>query len=85
RWRGHVGFSDDLDKGLRSKKELDSWMAKCPIKRLGELLIKENILSENEKEKIGQSIEKEVEESIKFAKESPYPEKEELLKDVFKI
>ncbi len=84
RWRGHVGPYDDLDKGLRSKKELDSWKAKCPIKRLEEVLIKEGILSGLEKEKISQSIEKEMAESINFVKESPYPEKEELFKDVFK-
>lgn len=85
RWRGHVGPSDDLDKGLRSKEELDFWMKKCPIKRLEELMAKEGILSESEKEKIIQNIEREIEKALKFAKESSYPEKEELYKDVFKI
>lgn len=85
RWRGHVGPSDDLDKGLRTKEELDSWMAKCPIKRLEELLTKEGFLSEEEKNQISQNIEKEIEEAVRFAKESPYPEKEELNRGVFKL
>ena len=84
RWRGHVGPSNDLDKGLRSKEELDYWMTRCPIKRLEELLIKEGILSESEKNQIFEKIQKEIEEAVKFAKESPYPNEDELLNEVFK-
>lgn len=84
RWRGHVGPNLDLEKGLRTKEELDSWMEKCPIKRLEELLTKENILSKTEKEQIRKDIEKKVEEAIGFAIESPYPDKEKLAKDIFK-
>jgi len=32
RWRGHVGPKYDLDKGLRSKEELEYWMKRDPIK-----------------------------------------------------
>jgi hypothetical protein len=39
RWRGHVGPSDDLDKGLRSREELDCWMNRDPIKILENLLL----------------------------------------------
>jgi len=80
RWRGHVGPSDDLDKGLRSKEELDYWIKKCPIKRLEKILK----MSKLEKEKISQKVEKEIEEAVKFAEKSPYPEETELNKDVFK-
>ena len=81
RWRGHVGVSDDLDKGLRSKKELESWFKKRPIKRLEKVLK----ISESEKEKISKKIEKEIKEAINFAKNSPYPKETELTKDVFKV
>lgn len=80
RWRGHVGPGDDLGKGLRSKKELDSWMEKCPIKRLERILK----ISTSQKERISERVEKEIQESVIFAKNSPYPAKEELLEDVFK-
>lgn len=80
RWRGHVGPYDDLDKGLRSKEELNFWMKKCPIKKLEKILK----ISDIEKEKISKKIGKEVEESVKFAKESPYPDETELTEDVFK-
>lgn len=84
RWRGHVGPSDDLDKGLRSKEELDYWMDRCPIKTLERLLLKNNIVSESEKIQMCESIEKEIEGAIVFAKESPYPDESTLLTDVFK-
>lgn len=84
RWRGHVGPDFDLDKGLRSKEELDSWMNRCPIKALEEFLLEHDILSEPEKVQIGEGIDKEVEESIVFARESPYPDETEVLSNVFK-
>ncbi len=84
RWRGHVGASDDIDKGLRSKEELDYWMARCPIKRLEKFLLNHSIISESEKIQIYESIDEEIEKAIAFAKESPYPDESELLKGVFK-
>lgn len=84
RWRGHVGPNFDLDKGLRAKEELDSWMNRCPIKALEEFLIEHDILSEPEKVQIIEGIDKEIEETIIFAKESPYPDENTLLDNVFK-
>lgn len=84
RWRGHVGPHCDLDKGLRSQQELDSWMAKCPVKTLEKKLLKDNIISESEKNEIRQQVTTEVEEAVSFARESPYPEtKRDFENDVF--
>lgn len=85
RWRGHVGPSDDLDKGLRTKQELGYWMKRCPIKMFEQSLFKQSVLSEAEKMRIYADIEKEIEEAIVFAKESPYPHPGELLNHVFKF
>ncbi len=84
RWRGHVGPKYDLDKGLRTQQELDNWMKKCPIKALEGLLLEKNIISESEKAEIYKSIDREITEAINFARESPYPEKTEILDNVFK-
>lgn len=81
RWRGHVGPNFDLDKGLRSKEELDYWMNRCPIMALEMFLLKHDILSESEKTQIYETIEKEIDEAVTFAKESRYPNE---LGDVFK-
>lgn len=84
RWRGHVGPNFDLDKGLRSKQELDHWMNRCPIKALEELLLNHNTIRESEKTQICRGIEEEIEEAIIFAKQSPYPDQSELRNNVFK-
>jgi len=84
RWRGHVGPNYDLDKGLRSKEELDSWMNRCPIEALEGFLLERDILSEPEKIQIYEGIDKEIEESVTFARESPFPDENELLDNVFK-
>lgn len=84
RWRGHVGPNDDLDKGLRSKEELDYWMNRCPIKIFEEFLLTCGIISDSERIKIIGSIDKEIEDSVTFAKKSPYPDKRDYLNYVFK-
>jgi TPP-dependent pyruvate/acetoin dehydrogenase alpha subunit len=84
RWRGHVGPNFDLDKGLRSQKELDYWMSRCPIKVLEAFLLGRNIISESEKTRICKAIDEEVAKAIAFAKRSPFPDKSELTKNVFK-
>ena len=85
RWKGHVGPYDDLDKGLRSKEELDYWMSRCPIKMLERTLLERNIISELERDQIYKAISEEIEEAVKFARESPYPDENELLDDEFKL
>jgi len=85
RWRGHVGPNYDLDKGLRSKEELDKWIERCPIHHLEKILFSDNLMTNPEKKKIIADARAEVEEALRFAKESPYPEssREELEKYVF--
>jgi len=84
RWRGHVGPDFDLDKGLRTREELDFWMDRCPIKMLGGLLSERNMLSESDRTEICKDIDREIEEAITFAKESPCPDEGTLLNYVFK-
>jgi pyruvate dehydrogenase E1 component alpha subunit len=84
RWRGHVGPYDDLDKGLRSKEELDCWIKRCPIKMLEKHMLEQEVISQSEIGQIYKSAEEEVEETVRFAKESLYPDEKELLHDVFK-
>jgi len=73
RWRGHVGPSDDLDKGLRSKKELKDWMNRCPINKLKIFLEKEKYLSSEDDKFLRNSIQNEISEAIHFAEISSVP------------
>ena len=86
RWRGHVGPNNDLDKGLRSKEELDYWMNRCPIKKLEKFLLEQDFISVSEKNEIYGGIAQEIEEALAFAKDSPYPDpNEKSVSEVFKI
>lgn len=77
RLREHWGPGEDWHLGYRTREEGDEWMAKCPFKQLRKLFGKEFPLSYIDKmEKI---INREIDEAIKFALESPAPSKEELL------
>ncbi len=84
RWRGHVGPNFDLDKGLRGEEELRYWMSCCPIEQLEKSLLDGGIISEAKKSHIYQDIDEEVEASLAFARESPYPEENTVLKHVFR-
>src|SRR5918992_723464 len=54
RWDGH--FGGDPGTGYRSKEEIESWKAKCPIKRLKEILIQEGSLTESEFDKMSAAV-----------------------------
>jgi len=83
RWRGHVGPDDNIQgihTDIRPKSELESWKAKCPIKRAERTLN----LSAPQKKRIAGKIEKEIEKAVMFAKNSPFPKKAELVRDVLR-
>jgi pyruvate dehydrogenase E1 component alpha subunit len=83
RWKGHVGPETDFEKGSRPKKELIEWMERCPIKSFGELLKKGSVMSEEDMAREKRDIERELDEAVDFAKKSPWPKTEELLKDLY--
>ena len=83
RWMQHAGPNYDFESGCRPKEELDEWVKKCPIKRYEELLLKENIISQSEITQIIDQVDKEIEEAVTFGKTSPFPDRDELLDDVY--
>ena len=84
RWYGHVGPNDDLDKGLRNKAELELWKSRCPLLAAEAELKMKGVLSDSEQKEMEHTVLREIEESINFAKDSPYPAKHSLLNNVFK-
>ncbi|MBD3264788.1 MAG: thiamine pyrophosphate-dependent dehydrogenase E1 component subunit alpha [Candidatus Omnitrophica bacterium] len=85
RWLEHVGPDYDYNLGYRSKKEVDKWKNKCPIKKFSEFLLKEKLIRKQEIDNIYKGIKEEIEEALKFAKKSPFPLYSELTKDVYYI
>ncbi|SHE44087.1 pyruvate dehydrogenase E1 component alpha subunit [Desulfacinum infernum DSM 9756] len=80
RWRGH--FEGDACT-YRDEAEVQSWMAKDPIKRLREKLLEQGILTEDKDREIRDAIARELEAAVAFAEESPLPAPEEVLEDVY--
>jgi pyruvate dehydrogenase E1 component alpha subunit len=83
RWFEHVGPNFDWDLGYRTKEEGEEWMAKCPLKRFRKLLQENGLLSDTEHNKLTTQIDEEVEEAFQFAKNSPFPDVNELELDVY--
>jgi len=84
RWREHCGPYFDNDLPYRSENDYLDWKKKCPIKNFENLLIKEKILKKNQVLEIRESILKEFDEAVNFAKSSPLPLIDEIFKDLYK-
>jgi pyruvate dehydrogenase E1 component alpha subunit len=80
RYRGH-SMSDPAK--YRTKEEVESYKAQDPIEIVREILLSNKLASEEEIETINKKIADIVEDSVKFAEESPYPDPSELYKDVY--
>jgi len=87
RLRGHVGPDDNIQgtrTDIRSKEEVEAWRKKDPIRRFEAFLIKNRILKKEDLGRINQQVEAEVKEAHRYAKMSPYPNPDELVRYVFK-
>lgn len=80
RFRGH-SMSDPAK--YRTKEEVENYKSQDPIEQVKETLLKEKMASETEIEAINERINDVVEDSVRFAEESPYPDPSELFKDVY--
>jgi TPP-dependent pyruvate/acetoin dehydrogenase alpha subunit len=81
RWRKHTERPGAED--ARPSEEIQAWQAKDPIARLADDLKSQGVLSEAEWHEMDSAILTEIEEAVTFAKESPFPEPETALEDVF--
>ena len=80
RYKGH-SMSDP--QKYRTKEEVEQYKERDPIEVVREKLSKGFGVSEAEIEEIHDRVKHEVEESVRFAEESPWPDDDELLKDVY--
>jgi len=79
----HKGHSRVDPAKYRPREEVEEWIAKDPIKRFKEKLLRDGILAETEFQQITREVTVEIEEAVRFAMESPYPAPEEALEDVY--
>lgn len=80
RYKGH-SISDP--QKYRTKEEVEEYKQRDPIEMVLRTIKEKNFASEEEIKAINQRVDDQVEESVKFAEESPWPDDNEVLKDVY--
>jgi len=80
RYKGH-SMSDP--QKYRTKDELESYKAKDPIELVKHTILSESYADDKWFEEIDAKVKAEVEASVKFSEESPWPEASELYTDVY--
>ncbi len=80
RYKGH-SISDP--QKYRSKEEVDEYKDQDPITKVRTTILENKFASEADLKAIDDRIGHVVDESVKFAEESPWPNDDELLKDVY--
>jgi len=71
RWSGHS--KSDVDR-YRTREEIDTWKAKCPIKRFRNVLIGEGVVTQEEADQIEKEAYATVDAAVEFAEASPEPD-----------
>lgn len=80
RYKGH-SMSDPAK--YRKKEEVENYKQRDPIEVVKRSILEKKWASEKELEAIDQSIIEKVEQSVRFAEESKYPDPSEALKDIY--
>lgn len=80
RYRGH-SMSDPMK--YRTKEELEQHRERDPIENVRVTILENGLATEDDLAAIDAKIKQQVDESVKFGEESPYPPAEEAYKDVY--
>ena len=80
RFRGH-SMADPEE--YRTKEQVEEWRRRDPISVFGERLVEERVLSKEELEGIDREANETVDEAVRFADASPFPELDSLYDDLY--
>ncbi|MFN4123273.1 MAG: pyruvate dehydrogenase (acetyl-transferring) E1 component subunit alpha [Flavobacteriales bacterium] len=80
RFKGHS--MSDPGK-YRTKEEVEEYKSQDPIEKVLRIIQENNFATEAEIEAIHERVKAQIEESVQFAEESPFPDASELYKDVY--
>ena len=80
RYKGH-SMSDPAK--YRSKEEVEKYKSQDPIEEVLKTMKAKKYITDEQIEEISNRVKAIVEESVRFAEESPYPDASELYKDVY--
>lgn len=74
---------NDAEQRYRDAQEVESWHAKCPIRRLEEYILKNNVAKKETLKKINAQVTEELKEAILFSQNSLEPAVEDLRRYVY--
>ena len=81
RWRGHTERPGQADP--RPQAEIEEWRQRDPINRFVTNLMDQGILTEEAWQKMDAEILAAIEDAVKFSEESPFPDPEAAVEDIF--
>lgn len=83
RWREHSGPNYDNDIGYRTEEEFLEWQRRDPLRALETKMLNAGQLTSSEVEQMNSELRAEIDSAVEFAQTSPYPDTDELLRDVY--
>ncbi len=84
RWYGHVGWREDIDVGVkRSKKDIQDWKKRDPIKRLSQSMINSKLWSLKKEKELNYKIDLEIKIAWDKAIKDPFPPTNSIHKYVY--
>lgn len=83
RFREHCGPHFDNELGYRTEEEFHEWEKMCPVTSLKTRLLRDEILSNRDIHKMEKNIQNEIESSLLFAMNSPFPETDSLIQHIY--
>ena len=78
-----MGHSMSDPGNYRTRAEIEKYQERDPIKLFAASLLEEKIVDQKALDEIDRKVREEVEDSLRFAEESPLPDPEELYTDVY--
>jgi hypothetical protein len=80
RYRGH-SMADPEE--YRTKEEVEEWRERDPIKAFADRVVGEKVLSDEDVQRFDDEALAAVDEAVKFADESPFPDLDSLYDDIY--
>ena len=78
-----MGHSMSDPGNYRTRAEIEKYQERDPIKLFSSSLLEEKVVEQKTLDEIDQSVREEVEDSLRFADESPLPDPSELYTDIY--
>lgn len=83
RFRDHAGVGDSLKLKYRKLDELEKWTNRDPLRDFEKVLLEEKIITDEKINELNKKLSSEIEDAFKYARESPLPDKKDVMKYLF--